>query len=81
VKPASPDFEHSFDAILRNLADNGEWKEDKSLNIEIEVRAIMSGGEQESVLQASSPFGSRKDRFGEGSLLNRVKQSKSQRGI
>jgi hypothetical protein len=45
VKPASPDFEHSFDSILRHLAENEEWKKNKSMVIEIEVRAITSGGD------------------------------------
>ncbi|KAF3048741.1 hypothetical protein E8E11_003084 [Didymella keratinophila] len=35
-KPASPNFEDSFNAILRHLAQNEEWKEAKTVNIEIE---------------------------------------------
>jgi hypothetical protein len=44
IKPSSPDFEHSFDSVLRSLAEKEEWKMDKSVNIEIEVRAMTASG-------------------------------------
>lgn len=45
VKPASLDFEHSFDSILRHVADSEELKKDRCINFDIEVRAIDCGGE------------------------------------
>ena len=44
VKPSSPDFEHSFDSVLRSLAERDEWKKDKSCIVEIELRAVTPGG-------------------------------------